>query len=285
MPRCARGTGNTRIWAWHWADPATGAVGSDTLGRLTLDRPAKDAKARALACHASQHSALSDQPGDEALLAPSVLEHFRRDVEAFVVHAAPGRTPDAYFEGLYRRIGDPWGLASRFYEQRKRAMLLAALTRPRFRRAFEPGCATGLLTAQLAGRCDQVIAWDVAAQAIDRAKAALADCPGVTLERRAVPDDWPSGTFDLIVLSEVGYYCADPAELAGRVHASLSDDGMLAACHWRRDAAMHPQTAERVHAALGAGLHTVVDHVEADFVLHVWSRDGRSAAAIDGMLE
>ena len=44
--------------------------------------------------------------------------------------------------------------------------LLAALPRPRFRRAFEPGCATGLLTEALARRCDQVVAWDVAEAAM-----------------------------------------------------------------------------------------------------------------------
>lgn len=272
------------IWAWHWADPEEADLPTAALRLLHLDADARQAKHRALDCHVSQHSSLSDQPGDEPVLATAMLDHFRRDAEVFVAGAAPGRTPDGYFDGLYRRAGDPWGLASRFYEQRKRAVLLAALTRPRFRRAFEPGCATGLLTAQLARRCDEVIAWDVAEQAIDLAATHLGDCRGVTLERRAVPDDWPTGRFDLIVLSEVGYYCADPSEVARQVHASLTDDGVVAACHWRRDAAMHPQTAADVHDALGAGLQPVVTHVEEDFLLHVWSRDGRSVAALDGIL-
>ena len=36
--------------------------------------------------------------------------------------------------------------------------------------------------------------------------------------------------------------------------------------------------------ALGAALLPVVDHVEDDFLLHVWSRTGRSVAATEGIV-
>jgi LmbE family N-acetylglucosaminyl deacetylase/SAM-dependent methyltransferase len=270
------------IWAWHWGDPSDSRF--PAVCRLRLDADAQQAKVRALACHVSQHRALSDRPGDEPVIGPHVLDHFRRDVEAFVVSPGSLRVPDAYFAGLYERAADPWGLADRFYEQRKRAMLLAALTRPRFRRAFEPGCATGLLTAQLAQRCDEVVAWDIVTSAVEQTAARVADFDNVTIAQGAVPDDWPDGDFDLIVLSEVGYYCTDPNALARRVARSLTEDGVLVACHWRHEAAMHPQTAEAVHSALGAGQHLLVDHVEDDFLLQVWSRGGRSVAAADGIV-
>ena len=62
---------------------------------------------------------------------------------------------------MYAGAEDPWGFRSRWYEQRKRDVTLAALTRPRYRRAFEPGCSIGVLTAALAERCDEVVAADV----------------------------------------------------------------------------------------------------------------------------
>ena len=52
----------------------------------------------------------------------------------------------SYFDDMYAANRDPWSLASRWYEQRKYAVTLACLTRPRYRRAFEPGCSIGVLT-------------------------------------------------------------------------------------------------------------------------------------------
>ena len=270
------------IWAWHWDDPRHAALPLDRLRRLPLTDEAVAAKQAAMGCHVSQYQPLSAAAGDEPILPPRVLQHFRRDAEVFVIPAEP--VPPRYFTDLYAAAEDPWGLADRFYEQRKRALLVGSLTRARFRRAFEPGCATGLISAELAQRCDEVVAWDVAPAAVARTQARVAGHRQVHVEQRGVPDDWPGGRFDLVVLSEVGYYCADLARLADRVAGCLTDDGALVACHWRHPAPMHPHTAEQVHAALGAGRRLVVDHVEDDFLLQVWSRDGRSVAAAEGIV-
>ena len=61
---------------------------------------------------------------------------------------------DRYFDGLYKSSDDPWNLREGWYERRKRSLTLALLPRPRYRNAFEPGCANGELTAELATRCD-----------------------------------------------------------------------------------------------------------------------------------
>ncbi|SHF71665.1 N-acetylglucosaminyl deacetylase, LmbE family [Jatrophihabitans endophyticus] len=276
------------IWTWHWDDPAHSVLATYDLRRVSLHDTDRAAKRAALACHTSQHSPLSDEPGDEALLPPSLVGAAERDGEVFVVGPAqgtePAATPVAYFEQLYAKAADPWGLDERFYEQRKRAGLLAALTRPRFRRAFEPGCATGALSAELARRCDDLVAWD----AVDTATAATAnrlrDAANVTVATGRIPEDWPDGEFDLIVLSEVGYYCADLGRLTERVLGSLAPDGVLVACHWRHAAAMHAHTAGEVHGALGVSLRAVVSHVEDDFLLHAWTRTGESVATATGIV-
>ena len=275
------------IWAWHWGDPQQPPFPAQSLRRLPLDDAARAAKQRATAAYRSQTDALSERPGDEAVLTPRMLAHFAGDDEVYVVPAESeggDATAPGYFDELYRHSSDPWGLDQRFYEQRKRALVLATLTRPVFERAFEPGCATGALTVELARRCKDVVAWDLADAAVGTAQRRLADAPHVHVASGHIPDEWPDGTFDLVLLSEVGYYCPDLSALVERIDSCLTDDGVLVACHWRRPAAMHAHTAGAVHAALGAGRRMIVNHVEDDFLLQVWSRTGESVATAEGIV-
>lgn len=179
-----------------------------------------------------------------------------------------------FFDDFYRAGGeDPWGFESRWYEQRKRALTLAALPRRRFARALEVGCSSGVLAAELASRCDRLLALDLAEAALVRARERTTHLPGVRVERAAVPADWPDGEFDLVVLSEVGYYCgsADLALLAGRAARSLAADGVLVACHWRHRVAEYPTSGDDVHATLRAHprLALLARHEEEDFLLDV----------------
>jgi LmbE family N-acetylglucosaminyl deacetylase/SAM-dependent methyltransferase len=270
------------IWLWHWGDPSSPDVPLSLLRVASLDADALRRKAAALECHRSQYLPLSPAPGDEPILPMHVLAHFERDVEYLVVNA-PASDP-SYFEALYAAADDPWGLADRFYERRKRAAVLAALPRERFHRVFEPGCAIGLLTEQLAERADEILAWDVVAAAARRTAHRLRATGNGRVEARGIPGDWPPGSFDLIVLSEVGYYCPDLTLLKERIDASLAPDGLLLGCHWRHPAPDHPQTAEAVHLAIGAGLQSVVSHVEEDFLLDVWSRSRLSVARETGIV-
>ncbi len=272
------------IWAWHWADPARDDLDWRRIARLPLTDRARAAKRAALDTYVSQHRPLSLSPGDEEILPADVLTHFARDFETFVVRAPAADT--RYFDELYAADDDPWGIADRFYEQRKREILLACLPRRSFTRAFEPGCATGTLTARLAERCTEIVAWDAASAAVEQARSRLP--PHVRVDRGRIPDEWPAGSFDLIVLSEVGYYCADLDVLVRRVRSALADDGVVVACHWRHPARDHPATAEAVHDALAAGLRDraarLVRHEEDDFLLDVWSVDRRSVARAEGIV-
>lgn len=139
-----------------------------------------------------------------------------------------------YFEQLYRADPDPWRFRTSDYERDKYAATLDGLTRPRYRAALEVGCSIGVFTAQLARRCDGLLAIDGSATAAAAATEACAGLPHVRVAVRVVPDGFPDGRFDLIVLSEVLYYlhAADLARVAERCRAALAPGGDLLLCHW-----------------------------------------------------
>ena len=147
--------------------------------------------------------------------------------------ASPPVTPE-HFDRLYASDPDPWKFATSEYERDKYAATLAALPRPRFARAFEVGCSIGVLTRQLAARCDAVLAVDVADAALQAAAARCQDQAHVRFARMVVPQDWPPGAFDLILFSEVLYYLDDAARaVAARLSLqSLSPGGALALVNW-----------------------------------------------------
>lgn len=107
--------------------------------------------------------------------------------------AAPAASAE-YFDRLYSRHRDPWGLSERFYERRKRDLVFASLPRAHYGRAFEPGCAIGALTAALAQRCDEVVAWDGAQAAVDQTRSFVRKRPGagrVLVECARIPGAGP----------------------------------------------------------------------------------------------
>lgn len=191
----------------------------------------------------------------------------------------------AAFDAKFAASDDPWRYRTSWYEARKRALLLAALPRERYRYAFEPGCANGVLSAQLAPRCDQLLSSDFSAQAATLARQRLAPFPQARVEMRAMPDDWPEARFDLIVVSEFAYYldalpCAALARLAC---AALDGDGTLACCHWRHGASDAPIGSGAVHALFAQAARraslTAVAHIDdADFLLDIWSAEPGSLA-------
>lgn len=199
-----------------------------------------------------------------------------------------GQGQRPYFDALYAASDDPYASRQRWYEARKRAVLLAALPQARFRRAYEPGCGIGELTLALAPRCDALLASDFTAQAVALARERTAALPHVQVARHTLPADWPhdAGGFDLIVLSEVGYFLqrSDMQRVADCCALSLEDGGTLVACDWRPDFAQRSLATKDVHGILAElGLARLVLHEEDDFVLQLWSRDARSVAQREGI--
>jgi len=201
------------------------------------------------------------------------------------------RLPDAYFDRMYAGSDDPWQLSTRWYEQRKYAITLAMLPSRRYQHAFEPGCSVGTLTALLALRCDHVTAVDVAGAALRGADLRLreAGCRGrVTLARSSLDAAWPSGPFDLLVLSEVAYYLAADT-LAAVLHrecARLRPGANVVAAHWRHDVADYPLTGDVAHAVIACtpGLTSAARYRDRDVVIEVFDTgDGRSVAVREGV--
>ncbi|TCK42274.1 nodulation protein S (NodS) [Paraburkholderia sp. BL8N3] len=191
-----------------------------------------------------------------------------------------------YFDGLYAQSDDPWLLRERWYERRKRALTLAMLPDERYVRAFEPGCANGELTAALAPRCGALLAADLSEEAVALARRRVAHLSHVHVERRAVPDDWPDGRFDLIVISELAYYL-DPAQvsrLIERVTATLAPGGTLLACHWRRPIEGWSYTGDTIHAELmdKLAIPLLSHYQDDDVVIHVLSSNAASVHQREG---
>lgn len=143
----------------------------------------------------------------------------------------------AYFEKLYAANPDPWNFVASAYEQEKYAATLTMLGGRRFVRGLEAGCSIGVLTKALAELCEQLLAVDIVEQAVAQAKARCAKAPHVAFECMQVPQSWPVGQFDLIVLSEILYFLhpEDIARTAALANASLMEGGVILLVNYTED--------------------------------------------------
>jgi SAM-dependent methyltransferase len=184
------------------------------------------------------------------------------------------------FETLYRANHDPWRVGSSRYERRKLEIVLACLSRPRYRLAWDPACGTGHLAVRLAERCDQVLASDESETAVALTASECRGLDNVTcrvLRLPTIPAD--VGAPDLIVLSEFFYYLADAARaktiaLLDRVAATHCE---LLAVHWRHvpsDAWLGGAGAQQeiVTRLASLGWTQRVHHDDEEFILDIVDR-------------
>jgi SAM-dependent methyltransferase len=186
-----------------------------------------------------------------------------------------------YFDALYAADSDPWGFRSRWYERRKRALMMAALPSARYRRAFEPGCANGEVTAALAGRCQSVLACDSSARAVALARRRTGAAPNVKVVQLAIPGGWPAQSFDLIVFNEIGYYLRahELKQTVNHIVRSLAPPGAVVVCHWRHPIEGCVMDGGQVHAMFArcTDLKRQITHGEADFLLEIYTAKSRPA--------
>jgi predicted TPR repeat methyltransferase len=160
--------------------------------------------------------------------------------------------PPEYFDHIYAASPDPWDYETSDYEAAKYRATLDALPRRQYASAFEIGCSIGVLTDRLAARCARLLAVDVAECALDRARERCRHLPQVRFARMQVPVELPDERFDLIVLSEVGYYLSrtDLWQLREGIVARLDPGGHLVLVHWTPAIDDAPLTGDEVHQLL-----------------------------------
>ena len=203
-----------------------------------------------------------------------------------VISIAPRPDTPAYFDAMFAKSNDPWKFQTRWYERRKRELTLACLPRERFVYGFEPGCANGELSAELATRCDQFLASDGVDKAVSLARLRLQDYANVEVRKAWVPEEWPDEKFDLIVLSEFLFYLSPQTvqDIAQMAQKTLLPGGVILACHWRHPVSQCVLTGEQVHQLLNdcIKLPKQCQVLEPDLMLEVWC-SGPSVGAIEGL--
>jgi SAM-dependent methyltransferase len=144
-----------------------------------------------------------------------------------------GKTlPPEYFEEKYKADKDPWHFKTSEYERDKYKATLGSLTKDRYVAALEVGCSIGIFTRLLSPRCLSLVAVDSSPTAIGAAESV--NVPNVSFRVANLPAEFPKGTFDLIVLSEVLYYFdkSDLERVAQSCIDSISHGGEIVLCHW-----------------------------------------------------
>ncbi|WP_129657552.1 bifunctional PIG-L family deacetylase/class I SAM-dependent methyltransferase [Rothia halotolerans] len=267
------------VWLWHHAkageDPS---VEWDLARTIPVDPAMAQARVEAMRRFSTQLDAGLGRAVDRPAGAPVITEHALETMwrERFVLFPAAAMD----FASLYRESEDPWAVDGRWYEQRKFELTTAMLPRRRFRRAYEPGCSSGWLTARLAERCEEVLASDVVPSAVRTARQRV---PAANVEfREGAASEVPEGPLDLVVLSELGYYLSE-AEFAAfreRTRGALAPDGFLIAVHWRHPIEEAHRTAEQVHRALAEtpGWIRHASYRDEDVLIEVFGPPGPSVA-------
>ena len=177
-----------------------------------------------------------------------------------------GRLGRDYFEDLYASSRDPWNFETSDYEREKYRRTIDVLGDRRFRRALAAGASIGVLTAMLAGRCDELLAVDVSEKAVAAARDRLKGQAHVRVERRTLPEEMPAGPFDLILASEVLYYFTREEMLAMlyAFETMLAPGGVLLAVHWRRETRTYPLQGDEVHELLAANTRLTLTQAVAE---------------------
>lgn len=269
------------IWLWHWATPAD--LDWSRVRLLAPTLPGLHTKSAAIECYVSQLSADDDAP----VLGTGVLRRAHRVFETVLVPAAPdlaaraagmvapGRKradiAEPFDAMLDNDSEDPWHLDDFAYERRRLGLVLACLGRERYQRVLEVGCATGQLSEELIGRADTVVALDASPRALAVARSRT---DAVQWICGSVPDDLPEGDFDVVILSEVGYFLDGP-ELTATLRTArrhIAARGEIVLAHWRGATSGIPLDGAAVHrqAAAQLDLPLRARYEDVDLIVEVW---------------
>lgn len=170
-----------------------------------------------------------------------------------------------FFEALYQENPDPWQFETSTYEAEKYRTTIHALPRALYRSGFEIGGSIGVLTEKLAQRCHSLLSVDVSTIAQEQAIRRCEHLSNINFQMMSVPQEFPNEPFDLIVLSEVGYYWSwsDLRKAQGLIFDRLQSQGHLLLVHWIVDARVLPITGDQVHNAFLEHVPTSLKHLKS----------------------
>ena len=144
-----------------------------------------------------------------------------------------GQRAREFFERLWAK-GDPWAIETAELTQREHARLIELLEGRRYGRVLEIGCGAGAFTRRLATISNSVLALDIAAPAIERARAMNL---GSSVEFRVTNvmefNPRAEGPWDLVVMNEMIYLLGwlypffDVAWLASELFAATAVGGRI----------------------------------------------------------
>ena len=208
----------------------------------------------AISIHRSQTTDLiSDDPSGFRLL-PEMIANFTEagGMEYFLQRATLnlGSTlSQAYFDQIYQNDDDPWSFETSEYEKSKYQHTLKSLPAGHYSSGLEIGCSIGVLTEMLIPYLDSLIAIDLSEKALEVAKTRLAGNPNIEFRLAGIPNNFPEGNFDLIVMSEVGYYLSlgDLKKTVGLIEKQLTKGGTLIIVHWTHYVVDYPLSGDEVH--------------------------------------
>ena len=170
----------------------------------------------------------------------------------------------AFFEAKYQKNADPWDFSSKPYELQRYNALISAIAHRRYACAFEPGCSIGVLTERLAAYCDEVYAIDFSPSAAAQARARCAHLTHVKVCCASLQEVTPAKDFDLLVLSEIGYYFTSQGwhRTSAALIDSLPKGATVLAAHWLGQSPDHCISGDEVHEILLAHRKLRVEHME-----------------------
>ncbi|MEL4505999.1 bifunctional PIG-L family deacetylase/class I SAM-dependent methyltransferase [Luteococcus sp. H138] len=262
------------VWLWHW-----GTDEDLPVADLVLSCPGAEAlhrRARALDCFESQHTPFGRAPGAGPVLTSQARQRAARVAEVLIDpdgvlphRRVPGAVAPGEFDAMFEHGDDPWHVETSWYEARRQALVEAILPHETLGRVLDLGCSTGRLTAALAARAREVVAVDHSAEALRVAR-----------DRHITNVEWRQGSlssvlpelegpFDLVVLSEVGYFLDGAALLAtlSAVTSLLEADGTVLAAHWRRPTREIPLDGRLVEAQVDSLWPTTARYTDDDVTI------------------
>lgn len=148
-----------------------------------------------------------------------------------------------HFEEVYRFDPDPWRFGERGAELHRHAFIAEMAARLPHGRILEIGCSAGALTARLARLGGYLVAFDLSAVPMARARESVGD--GAT---RAETGSWSAPAFLRASAAALPFR-------PGSFDLVIAADGPL---EWRFEPELRREVYHRLHAALAPGGHVLI---------------------------